>query len=171
MSEVWKPILEWPRYEASSLGRIRHARTQRVRALHWNMRFRGWQLSLEQYVGRGVYRRRTFFVHQLVGLAFLGPCPPAHEVNHKDNDQQHNAADNLEYLTHRGNMEYAARQGRMARGERAPTHKLTEQQVRQIRALYRKGVRGCGAPALGKRFGVAAQSIDAIIQRRHWSWL
>lgn len=53
------------------------------------------------------YRGRTVGVHQLVADAFHGPCPPGYEVNHLDLDKQHNAADNLEYLTHRGNMVHA----------------------------------------------------------------
>ena len=169
--EQWKPIPGWPRYEASSLGRIRHALTQRVRALHWNTKFRGWQISLEQYVGRGVFSRRTFFAHQLVALAFHGPCPANHEVDHKDSNTSNNQSDNLEYVTHKGNMERAAQRGRMARGERSSHGKLSEADVREIRRIYRKGVRGFGARVLGQRFGVAAQSISAIVAGRHWGWL
>lgn len=166
MIEQWRPVHGWPQYEASSLGRVRHARTGCVRRPWWNAKFRGHQLTLG---GRVQYR--TYFVSQVVALAFLGPCPPEHEVGHKDNDRTNNRPDNLEYVTHKENMEYAARQGRMARGERARAAKLTADQVREIRATYQKGVRGFGAPALGRRYGVAAQSIDSIIHRRHWGWL
>lgn len=165
-AEVWKSVHGWPQYEASTEGRIRHAATKRVRVPWWNARFNGHQLVLG---GRVTYR--TYFVSQVVALAFLGPCPPKGVVNHLDNDRKNNRPTNLEYTTQKGNMQHAAKQGRMARGERAAHGKLTEAQVVEIRALYKKGVRGFGAPALGKRFGVTAQSIDAIIRRTHWGWL
>lgn len=164
--EVWKVVHGWPQYEASSLGRVRHVTTKHVRKPWWNVKFRGYQLNIG-----GRVRYRTYFVAQIVALAFLGPCPPNHEVGHIDNDRRNNCPDNLEYVTHKENMAYAARQGRMARGERSAHGKLTEAQVLEIRAIYQKGSRGFGARTLAKRFGVAPQSIDSIIQRRHWGWL
>lgn len=166
MTEVWKPVVGWPQYEASSEGRIRHAHTHRVRTPWWNARFNGYQLTLG-----GRVRYRTYFVHQVVALAFLGDCPEGYEVNHIDNDPRNNRAANLEYLTHHDNMRHAARQGRMARGERARAGKLTEAQVREIRAKYQRGVRGKGARVLGREYGVSAQSIDMIVKGLHWGWL
>ena len=38
-------------------------------------------------------------VHSLVASAFLGECPPNHEITHQDGDYTHNEVSNLEYVT------------------------------------------------------------------------
>jgi len=43
-------------------------------------------------------------VHSLVAKAFLGDCPPDHEITHKDGDYTHNEVSNLEYVTRRENQ-------------------------------------------------------------------
>lgn len=51
-------------------------------------------------------------------------------------------------------------------GEAAHLARLTEAQVREIRARYVPGVVGLGR--LGKEFGVTLQAIAAIVHRRSW---
>ncbi len=53
-------------------------------------------------------------------------------------------------------------------GERVHTAVLTEGDVRQIRAMYREGVRGYGYKALADKFGVSKHNLVAIIKR--WTW-
>lgn len=48
-------------------------------------------------------QQRTRFVHRLVALAFLGPCPPGREVRHLDGDPANCRVGNLAYGTHREN--------------------------------------------------------------------
>ena len=38
------------------------------------------------------------YVHQLVAEAFIGPCPPGHNVDHIDHDRWNNRVSNLRYL-------------------------------------------------------------------------
>lgn len=54
------------------------------------------------------------------------------------------------------------------RGENAPTTKLTEQQVIEIRQAYQPRKHGSGPRALGLRYGVKPQTIQAIIARKTW---
>ena len=67
--------------------------------------------------------------------------------------------------TKKDNSQDKMRKGRHPIGERAPQAKLTEAQVREIRALYRPG----NGRELGRRFGVKQSTISYIITRRHWA--
>jgi hypothetical protein len=70
--------------------------------------------------------------------------------------------------TLRGDRHYARREAfRLARGEAHGSAKLTEQDVRQIRALYMPRV--LGYQALATRYGVGVTAIWAIVTRRTWT--
>lgn len=59
---------------------------------------------------------------------------------------------------------------RAAIGSRNTQTKLTDDQVREIRASYRKGVRGHGTPSLAKKYGVDQETVWSIVTgrtRRH----
>lgn len=62
-----------------------------------------------------------------------------------------------------------ARKGRTARGTHVSSSKLTEEQVREIRALYASGK--CTEQFLGDMFGVSDSNICLIVKRRTWRWL
>lgn len=65
----------------------------------------------------GVQKR--FGVHQLVALAFIGPCPPGQEVRHRDGNPANRSASNLIYGTHGENMLDATGHGTHPTGSRA----------------------------------------------------
>jgi hypothetical protein len=112
--EVWRPIPGWP-YEASSEGRIRRTaagcstrpgRILKAGACH---RPNGY---LQVRLSRGHRdRTRTFCVHQLVTLAFIGPIPNGWHTNHRDADKQNNRVENLEYVTPAENIRHAIDNG------------------------------------------------------------
>lgn len=54
------------------------------------------------------------------------------------------------------------------RGERSSASKLTAEDVREIRRLRSDGAI---MKDIGKRFGVAVTTVDAILKRRNWGWL
>lgn len=64
--------------------------------------------------------------------------------------------------TQRGHRE---QQAARLRGERAPWHKLNEEQVRELRRLAASGE---SAPALGRRFGLSRTYVWKIIKREAW---
>lgn len=131
--EIWKTIPGYDgRYEASSHGRICNAMAGR----------RGQAAGIREpyapdkigYVRIGIIRDGKLYrpgVHQLVALAFLGPCVEGYEVNHIDLNKLNNRADNLEYITHKANIRHA-RENRETWAR--PARKLTEQDVADIRA-------------------------------------
>ena len=106
MQEIWKDIVGYEgRYMISNKGRVKSfARPSS-----------GTGRLLTPYITRGYCsvgltdsngNRRTFLVHRLVAKAFI-PNPQGYaEVNHKDENKQNNACDNLEWCTREYNMSY-----------------------------------------------------------------
>lgn len=104
--EIWRIIPNFENYAVSNFGRVKRITPNHRTAV--NRLLKPW-LSKKGYptVSLGHSLKRE--VHVLVAIAFLGPYPPGHEVNHIDTNTQNPHLDNLEYVTHRGNMEHAAR--------------------------------------------------------------
>jgi hypothetical protein len=124
MLEHWKDIPGYEgRYQVSDLGRVRSV--DRLVEFPRYLRDGAWRSAslrkrkgvllrpgpmrsghLTVALGRGNSRQ----VHQLVLLAFVGPCPEGHEVLHLDHDPKNNRLDNLKYGTRSENikMDYAA---------------------------------------------------------------
>jgi hypothetical protein len=106
-------------------------------------------------------------VHQLIWVAVNGPIPDGFEVNHKNGDKADNRLPNLELLTHQDNVRHAYRTGlKTNRGEKHPSRRLTEHDVREIRRL-----RSAGATlaALASQFGVTLQNIHYVARRKTWT--
>lgn len=87
-------------------------------------------------------------------------------------------ADNLADMKAKGRAATGLRSGRYtmpertARGEHAATSKLTEAQVLEIRATYKRGDRhGRGYGALAAKYGVSKFAIRMIVIGRHWRHL
>lgn len=64
------------------------------------------------------------------------------------------------------NVHDSMSKGRHIKGERVGGCKLTADRVRQIRALYDRGI--TDKSRLGRRFGVTRRNIAAIVERRSW---
>lgn len=115
---------------------------------------------------------QSLLVHRIVAAAFLGPRPEGHEVNHKDGDKTNNRVGNLEYMTRSENNRHAYRTGLRTPLPIAPSGaahhnaKLTDEQVREIRRLYRP--RMYGTPRLAREFGVSHKTIWQIVRGNAW---
>lgn len=173
MQGSWGPIPGYEGiYEINSHGDVRHIAPCRLGPV-------GHVLS--QGVAKDGYRRvklwranraKTFLVHVLVAAVFIGPAPtPVHEVNHKDGVKTNACVANLEWVTRSENNTHAWRTGLRAAGdvacgERVWCAKLTEDQVREIRRLYRP--HAYGAPRLGREFGVDTTTIRSIVTGKTW---
>lgn len=110
-NEIWKPIPNYEGfYEVSSFGRVKVLR-RKVR------HYKGGHCVLKEQilkpVKRGNYlkvdirkdgKAKTFNIHQLVAMAFLGHFPSRKiVVDHKDNDASNNNLENLQIITARDN--------------------------------------------------------------------
>ncbi|WP_268958182.1 NUMOD4 motif-containing HNH endonuclease [Occultella glacieicola] len=89
--EEWRTVPTAPGYEASSLGRVRNART-----LHVLKPLRHDKGYLKVKLGRARYD----YVHRIVCEAFHGepPSQHVHDADHKDFDRENNRPANLRWL-------------------------------------------------------------------------
>ncbi len=151
--EVWRDIPGYGGvYQASTLGRIRVVRV--LRAGHSRGR-----LTVALSKKR---RARSFHVHTLVALTFLGPRPKGRVVAHGDGDAMNNRPANLRYATQRENYEDSVRHGTAYTGARHWKAKLTDHAVTAIRAA-------CGEQAsIAEEHGIAQCTVSQIKSRRRW---
>lgn len=116
MSEEWRPVVgSGGRYEVSNLGNVRSfaaGYTPRLMALR--LSDRGYPSVTLRLGGTNI----TVQVHRSVLAAFIGPCPPGHEVRHLDGSRNNNNLSNLAYGTRSQN----ARDG-VAHGTNPQTRK------------------------------------------------
>ena len=107
MNEIWKPIPEYEDYLASNIGRIKSVKK--------NSTCKNKEGILSQSTTKGYKtvflsnngKRKQFFVHRLVYLAFLGPIPADYQVNHINEDKADNRVDNLNLMTCSENIKWA----------------------------------------------------------------
>lgn len=125
--------------------------------------------------GYGVLRTygrkgRDIYAHRLIWEQYAGPIPAGMQVLHRcDNPPcvrpTHlflgTAADNMADMRAKGR---AGRNG--LRGETVGTHKLTEAQVYEIKALHSPQM---GYKRLAKRFGVSRVTIMRIVHGTSWA--
>lgn len=170
MKEVWRSVEETDGYyDVSNIGRVRRAKPGRGTRVGWILKGftnKDGYLKVVTYCnGRYGY----FFVHRLVASAFLGPCPPGKEVNHKDLNKQNNVPSNLEYVTHRRNVRHAADNGVLGHtnGETNPFAKLTWEKVEKIREYAKAGK--YTQKEMAAMFGVAEVSISGIVRWKSWN--
>lgn len=174
MTEIWKPVVGFEGlYEVSNLGRVRGldrhitrmGRWGRVQSyLHRGRVIRpgphhGGYLLIHLYRGSEV---KSTTAHAIVAEAFIGPRPPGMEVCHNDGDKKNCAESNLRYDTPSGNNQDKEYHGTARRGEDHTRAKLTERDVKEIRAS------SALQQDLADRYGVTFSNISAIRLRKSW---
>lgn len=173
MNEYWLPIPDYPDYAVSNLGRVMRCTARTCAKAGTTLRIKRaskrkdwhWYPSVAMFCN-GVRKQRP--VHRLVAEAFLGPCPVGMEVNHKNGNIEDARAVNLEYVTRQENIQHAVDIGLKlsTRGERHGRARLTEEDVRTIRAEY-TGKYGEKA-AFARRYGVSHGAIQHVVEGRNW---
>lgn len=162
-TETWKPFRSGV-YEVSDCGRVRRARMG-VRKNTFVGRLLKLQFDLDGYriihlhsEGATMYR-----VHQMVAEVFVGARPSAqHEVNHKNGRKADNHPANLEWVTQAENRAHETANRLDLRGVDHPRAKLTEEQVREIRASH------SSQTSLARSYGVSQSLVWAIRNRKVW---
>lgn len=154
---MWRDVENWAgEYQVSDSGQVRsldrEAQVFRNGVGFETRRHKGKLLKptatkngylLVSLTRPGGYRAYAY-VHRLVAAAFLGPCPEGFEVCHNNGVRADNRPENLRYDTRSANALDRHAHGTMnqARGEGHYFRKLTEADVRWIRACRAHGHRG-----------------------------
>lgn len=105
-------------------------------------------------------------VHRLLAEHFIPNPENKPYVNHIDGNPSNNTLDNLEWVTHLENMQHAVRTGLTNnKGANHPRAKLTDQEVLEIRDLYKHRI--FKQWEIGEIYGVPTPTIGSIIQNRN----
>ena len=111
---------------------------------------------------------KSFRVHRLVAQAFIPNPDNKPEVNHLNGNKSDNWVTNLEWCTSKENHKHARELGLHATGERVKSSKLTEDQVKEIKAICIPSDPEFGVTALARRYKVNRSTISNIIHGRQW---
>jgi hypothetical protein len=163
-SEEWRQVPFAPAYSVSSLGRVRRGE----RICKCSITNRGYLkkrlLTIEGY--------KNYQVHRLILEVFIGKSQL--DVNHINGVKTDNRLDNLEYCTRAENNLHAYRIGLKPsqKGAGNGFSKLTDDQVKEIKRRYVKGVNRTkpgNISALAKEFGISKNAIGHIVGGRRWT--
>ena len=160
MSEVWRPVYGVDGYQVSNEGSVRGPR--RVLRQHLDDGYPKVTLC----PGNGVRLPRR--VHTLVLEAFVAPRPEGMVGRHLDGVRTNNHLSNLMWGTQSENEVDKILHGTDNSGERSGRAKLTWDDVREIRSIYRPRSRGLGNRALAKRYGVGPVTMLKLIKGDTW---
>jgi len=156
--EIWKDVPGFPRYQASSLGRVKGPR----HTTNGSLTIHGYYRT-NTSVG-GVVKEAK--VHRLVALAFLGPAPEGKShVNHIDGDKANNCPSNLEWCSIQENLRHNYEV--LGRTSRAGVDDgfLNDDQVRAIRILRDAGMNGRQiARAVSRKYG----TVMSVVNNKAW---
>lgn len=175
--ELWEPITEYENiYSVSSLGRVRSERRmiEVYRYTQIEDRVVGGKI-LKPSISRGytqikLYKdgkAKSFKIHRLVLLAFVGSPQNGMESCHNNGIKKENYPKNLRWGTHKENCQERTKHGVMTgnKGEKHPQAKLNNLQARIIKRCLEFKVRGV---FLAKTFGVTKSMISRIKLKKAW---
>lgn len=162
--EIWRWIADYEGlYQISNYGRVksfpRYRRHKESKILKPSCDSMG-------YLKIGLNKdgdSRKFAIHRLVAQAFIPNPNNLPEVNHKDGHPLNCYVENLEWATKSENMQHAIKMGLLKTGTNNVRAKLTAEQVRYIRKMYRPFDRKFGARALARKFNVSLAIVKDVI--------
>lgn len=104
-------------------------------------------------------------VHRMVAEAFIPNPDNKPEVNHINGDKTDNRVTNLEWVTSKENTQHALATGLQVSlaGTECQQSKLTEEDVRYIRSVFKPFDRAFGTRALAKKFNVHHSTISDVV--------
>lgn len=160
----WKRIFK--NYEINNYGDIRSLNYKTPKLLHKHYSKDGYiqyNLSIDG-------KQLRTGAHRLVAIAFI-PNPSNKEtVNHIDGNKHNNYYKNLEWVSRSEQMVHAYKLGLKQRmqGELNYNHSLTDDQIREIREIYKAHSKEYGMIALAKKYGVSEATINRIVHNRSY---
>lgn len=170
-STVWRQVPGFPGYEVSDAGRVRSMLKAGFGPAPTTPRVLRPHGDLDGYLRVHLRRDGRTFSRKLGCLvleAFIGPRPDRHDACHNDGNRQNDALQNLRWDTRAGNLADTLQHGTRTRGARTGTAKLTDQDVREIRAAL---AAGHSQSTVAARHRIAQTTVSKIKRGTRWGWL
>lgn len=181
LGELWKDVPGFEGiYQVSTLGNVKVLdrlvlNSRYGEELHIKRKGKVLKLSISKKA-KGYYvaslttnnKTKQFFVHRLVASAFIGPLPEGLFVNHIDGNKLNNIPSNLEYVTTSENLLHAFKNGLNTSRKRTRRCSLSDEQVRQIRDMYKEGL---SVTEIGRRVGYKPSRVTELLNGKRYSWV
>jgi len=159
--ERWAVVADAPKYFVSTNGRVLGPRG--IRKPMMENGYPWFDAKVD-----GV--RKCIRIHRAMAIAFMPQEDGKPMVNHVSGVKSENRLDNFEWTDNRGNIQHGWSLGRVSvKGQDHPKHKLTNEQVLEMRRLYSTGL--YTKTHLGRMFGVSQPVAGKIIRRQLWRHL
>jgi len=165
MEEIWKPISDFPGYEVSNLGQVRsyHQTKPKKEIPHiLSSKCEGRYNRVTLCKNRICY---SFTVHRLILESFIGKRASGQQCRHLDGNRINNKLSNLVWGTTKENAMDKIRHGTSNKGEKQNKHKLTDQEVLEIRELYAQEF---PTKILAKQYNVQVNTICHVANGSIW---
>lgn len=167
--EQWRWVPGSRSYDVSNLGRVgswlcpgrKGAPRQTRRLLNPSVGKNGYPYVVLTHNGR----RKNFYVHTLVLLAFKGERPEGGEARHLDGDRCNANLTNLVWGTSRQNAYDRKRHGTQVEGEEVINAVLTEVAVVDIRKRVSLGE---SYASIARRYNVCPATVGYAAVRHTW---
>ena len=108
---------------------------------------------------------KSFYVHNLIMLAFVGTKKEHEQTMHLDGDPGNNNLENLRYGSHKCNAAFMIDHGTIAFGDNHKSSKLSGEDVRLIKIMLKDGFKGSD---LAKIFNTCKTNISSIKLQKTW---
>lgn len=176
MAENWKDINGYENsYQVSDLGNVRSV-NRVCNGRHLNGKLMKPVMDEDGYLkvhlsknGKATY----YFVHRIVAENFIENPNGLKEINHKDENKTNNRVDNLEWCSTKYNINYGHRNKKVSKalsGENAASHKLTKDQVDEIRRLYSENKIEYNTLFLSNKYRISRRQINKIVTGNQWKY-
>lgn len=181
--ELWENIPFYEGiYQISNYGNVRSLDREVKRAFHKNGVMRTLKVKGQKIKGtpnnQGYLRvslvnlgknKKKFFIHRLVGNAFLSKKREDQKwINHKDGIKSNNHHSNLEWVNCQENSIHSINNKLQIplKGESNPFSKLTQIEVDEIRLRHSKGE---SIPSMHNDYSVSKTMLYNIVNRKFWT--
>ena len=162
--EVWKPIPSLnDKYEASTLGNIRNAKTKKQKSIVFDGHY--WKFGFD-YVFQGKRHMGWFRVHKAIAETFIPNPENKPTVNHIDGNTANNAVENLEWATAKEQSVHATKILKKHCCENSYQTSLTNNDVKEMRRLYEQGKKS--VREIADLYGITAPNARRIVKYERW---
>ena len=163
LPDLIRPVPGFPGYYADWFGGIWSARFRGVLREMKTRKLSGYPYMSLHLMKQG--KKKLMRVHKVVILAYKGESPvEGLFCCHADGNSFNNKPSNLYWGTRERNTQDTVDHG-VQKGERNPNSVLTEDVVREIRAMHANGI---SSEWLAQKYKTTRQTISAAVFKRRW---